>query len=235
MTRLRKLGLWSLPVMAAVVALMAPAATVFAHDDEERFVCAVRLSVADPGIDDLDGKKITNTGAVATGVVDCATSPADLGVLGDHPLDSIMVTDHGSKVKAKRDPLSGFPFPFRGKLDGTFTLYTLDMSAVIGTGELEGKVKGVGVWFPGYASPVYPGAALIPLHETIKGKLEFEGSGLEAKAKFKFRLLVGDPGDFGFGALGGSIFGEMESDSIEPDGDDDDNGDDDDDNGDDDD
>ena len=193
MTKLRLLI--SVAVMVAMLMAALPA-TAFAHDDEDEDVdvgCALTPFDQVLGTDVVDEDKVTNSGASFFLMVTCASGG----------LDGILITSHGSEVKV--DPVTG---EFRGDIEGTFVLYALDFSAVIGTGELEADVEGL-MFVDGTGPVLDPNGNVMTLSEIVDGDWELEGSGFEAEGEFGLDL---DFLDFDPFSPGHFLTGELEFD-----------------------
>ena len=204
MAKLRLLT--SVAVMVAMVMAALPA-TAFAHDGKVRVECEITLFVTDPGADDVKEKekhfKVKNSGQLTQGFIECLDESGD-------PVPSLsgaFATDHGSKVK-----LNKATGDFKGKLKGSLSL-TNAYGEVL-QGKLKGRVTGTGMVVPAGSIPGFPDAQVIPLSETIEGKAEVEGDGVEFEIKFSISLV--GPG-FGLGALGGGASGKAEFDDEDDD------------------
>ena len=195
MAKLRLLT--SVAVMVAMLMAALPA-TAFAHDDEVGLGCTLAVVGGDPGTDVVDDNEVTNSDASFTLLVLCPEGPGDLS--------GFLVSNHGSEVEV--DPVTG---EFSGEIEGTFVLYKLDMSAVIGTGELEADVDGL--MFVDGTGPVLVDGNVITVSETIDGDWELEGFGFEAEGEFGLDLDFSD-----FMPFGGVLKGEIESEYEEEEG-----------------
>ena len=206
MAKLRLLT--SVAVMVAMLMAALPA-TAFAHDDKVRVECEITLFVTDPGADDVKEKKkhfkVKNSGQLTEGLIECFDESGD----PVPSLSGMVATDHGSKVK-----LNKATGDFKGKLEGSLSL-TNAYGEVL-QGKLKGRVTGTGMVVPAGSIPGFPDAQVIPLSETIEGKAEVEGDGVEFEIKFSISLV--GPG-FGLGELGGTGSGKAE---FEDEGEDDD-------------
>ena len=171
-------------VTMAPLLVMVPVATAFADGGEAvPVLCSVSPIGMDPGDNeiDLDDNEIVQSDASIELLVLCASG----GLTG------ILVTDHGSEVEF--DPATG---EFSGELEGTYTLYNLSMTAVIGTGELEADVSGV------LDVALLDFDIVFAIEESFVGDWDLEGEG-----EFTLDLDFLD-----FDPFGGSLMGEVESD-----------------------
>ena len=201
MAKLRLLT--SVAVMAAMLMAALPA-TAFADDDKARVECLITLDVINPGADVVKEKKkhykVKNSGQLTYGSITCMDESGDLVP----SLSGTVATDHGSKVKLNKDTGE-----FKGKLKGDLSLINTDGDVL--HGKLKGRITGTGMLIPGFLVPDFPDAQLVPFAETIKGKAEVEGDGIEFKVKF---TIILDPST---GALSGAASGKAEFDDEDDD------------------
>ncbi|MEE9248460.1 MAG: hypothetical protein V3U79_07170 [Dehalococcoidia bacterium] len=194
----------------ALVAFMAiPGAAAFAHE-KVPVSCSLVLFVLDPGTDEVKVKgdkiKVKNSGQVAGGWLDCGNpigNPLNpifdedgnlVSANPDHPLDGLVSTLHGSKVKV--DPGTD---TFEGKLKGDITLFSL-LSGTL-TGKIKAKVSGSGLLAAFEGDPS-------ELAESIEGKVKLKGEEIKVKATFGIDLAFDGTTLSG----GGPLLGEMKLD-----------------------
>ena len=177
MSRCIAIGKLLLAVTMAFLVGVVPVATASA-DSEQTVSCSLAIQVVNPGVDNVKGSKVKNSGQVLLGGLDC----------DNDDLDGAVTVFPRSRVRLK-----GFVLPgstpvrsFSGRLNADAILEAAGGNVVI---EIKAKVSGFMVVDPATGLPITDDKGNVTVvNETLTGKWELEDGDIEGQGTFSIVL-----------------------------------------------